>query len=255
VKEKNTQSAGNIYRKKYWWIIPFLAINTFNIIFIIINLKGYGFFRETLRPIGDYFIGFHLYVFILTVIVLFSFFFLKKISFIKFRSSLFLIFLLFSTAINISLFPEFNKAPYSHINHYLMKKVSPSVKEAVLKSPASTARGIRSYLNMNEFIAGKILIVPSAALLEKDLYFKVFVTPEKIEEKEYKYVLTDKEFELIKRNPLKAFDAVTIEKEIKKYLIVSSSKEFDRLFLFTYDKVFVFVPSGLLKNFSLKVND
>jgi len=255
VKEESTQSAGNINRKKYWWIIPLLAINTFNVIFIIISLKGYGFFRETLRPIGDYFIGFHLYVFIFVLIIMLSFFLLKKISLIKFRSSLFLVFLLFSTAINLSLFPEFNKAPYSHINHYLIKKVSPSMKEIVLKSPASMARGIKSYLNMNELIAGKILIVPSAALLEKDIYFKVFITPEKIEEKEYEYVLTDRKFELIKKNPLKAFDAITRAKEIKKYLIVNGSKEFDKLYLFTYDASFVFVPSGLLKNFSLKAHD
>ncbi len=255
MKEESTQSARNINQKKYWWIIPLLAINAFNVIFIVVSLKGYGFFRETLRPIGDYFIGFHFYVFILTAVVLLSFFFLKKISFIKFRSSFFLVFLLFLTAINLSLFPEFNKAPYSHINQYLIKKVNPFIKEAVLKSPASTARKIKSYLNMNEFIAGKILIVPSAVLLEKDVYFKVFITPEKIEEKEYEYVLTDKEFELIKKNPLEAFDALTRGKDIKKYLIVNGSKEFDKLFLFTYDKVFVFVPSGLLKSFSFKVRD
>ena len=244
----------NEKRLKLLLILPLLAINLFNIVFIIYKARGTGHFRETGRTIIDYFIGFHLVPLLIVFLVLLYFYLSKKISLLSLLYKIFLVLLLFFTATNISLFPEIMELRGGQEKFTFNKKNS-SLKEAIWESPAKDAGDARQYIQMNEYLKNKNLTIPHLSPVEKDYYFKSLIKPNKISKKEYSYEMAEKDFEVLKNYRLKSFTAFRRVKEIKKYLIVDAFPGCNSLILFAYDNNYIFIPSDLLQQHPLSIHD
>lgn len=244
----------NEKRLKLLLILPLLTINLFNIVFILYKARGTGYFREAVRTIVDYFMGFHLIPLFIACLVLLYFHLSKKTSLSSFLYKIFLVLLLFFIAINISLFPEIMELRGGQEKFTFNKKNS-SLKEAILKSPAKDARDARQYIQMNEYLRNKILTIPHSSPVEKDYYFKSLIKPNRLAKREYSYGMTGKDFEALKNYKLKSFNAFRRVKEIKKYIIVDASPGCNSLTLFTYDNNYIFIPSDLLQQHPLNVHD
>jgi len=235
-------------------IIPLLLINLFNVLFILYKVKGRGYLRESCRIVGDYLIGFHLIPIVLVVVIIFSFYFFKKLDSRSFNYQISLVFLLFFTAINIAFFPEINRW-FGEMGWHFKRKKNSSLNEAIAQSPARFTNVMNSYIQMNQYLKHKSLVIPFSAPIDKDYFFKVFITPEKILKEEYKYEIADKDYKFLKNYPLKTFTAFWQIKEIDSYIIIDAFPESDELVLFTHDKNFVFLPADLIKLHNLNIHD
>jgi hypothetical protein len=241
-------------RIKILLIIPLLLINLFNVLFILYKVKGSGYLRESCQIVGDYFIGFHLIPVVLAVVILFSFYFFKKLESRSFTYQISLVFLLYFTAINIALFPEINTWFGERGWDFKLKKNS-SLNEAISESPAKFAKVVKSYIQMNEYLRHKTLVIPFSVPIEKDYFFKVFIAPEKILKKEYKSEITLKNYKLLRNYSLKTFKAFWQLKEIDSYIIIDAVPGSDELVLFTHEKSLIFLPTGLSKLGTLNIHD
>ncbi|UCC38813.1 MAG: hypothetical protein JSV96_13460 [Candidatus Aminicenantes bacterium] len=239
---------------KYLLIAPLLLINLFNVLFILYKARGRGYLREACRIIGDYFIGFHLILFALVIVIIFSLYFLKKQSLSSLFFKVFSVFLLFFIAINLSLFSEINDL-FGKMRWNFKQKKDSSLNEAISHSPAKFPKVIKSYLQMNKYLMNKTLVMPFSIPIEKDYFFRVFITPNKILKEKYNHEIANEDYKSLKNYPMKTFRAYWKIKEFKTYIIVGVSPESEKLVLFTYDKNLVFLPSDLIKQHSVNIYD
>jgi len=238
---------------KIFLFVPLVMVNIFNLSFIAYKLKGSQQIKEAGRILSDYFFGFHLIPLLLVISILILFNSLKKSS-SPILYQLFMVFILFFMAVNFSLFPEidgwFGLGKYD----FKMKKNS-SLEEAISKSPAKAARQVKSCIQLNKYLSGKTLVIPSQGLLEKDFFLKVFTTPKTTVEKEYDHLLAA---EGVKQ--LSKFESITLiafkkRNRVKEYIVITGYPHSDEIFLYAYNKSFVFVPSDLVNQISLNPDD
>lgn len=237
-------------KKRHWLpiFIPLFFITAFNISFILYKVKGSGGYgRKAVNIIIDYFIGFHTIPLIVIVFVLLIFLLIKKITWHNYTYVQFLVLVIFFIAVNISLFPEFNRKIEGEMENYFTRKKNNSLTEAVEQSTASHSSVIKSYLNLSKYLEGKTLIEPVVSPIENDHFFKVFVTPDRVLYKDYNYRLSDDEFRAFQNYQHKTFSAYKKLETIRTLKIVTASSNSNKVVMFLYDKTFIFVPEDLIR--------
>jgi hypothetical protein len=121
------------------------------------------------------------------------------------------------------------------------------MKEAALKSSSRTARMSTNYLLMNEHLENRILIIPDHSLIEIDYLFLAFTTPKKIIERNYDYLLSEKQFRKIRRRVgLKAYPASWKIQDVNKYYVLEDISKGKDLFLFVHEGNYVFMTRGFM---------
>lgn len=234
-------------------IVPLLLINIFNVVFILIRVQDTEYPEEALRIAGDYFLGLPLLllVFSLIMILLIRIFTRRPSSLLY---PVFLIFILFLMAINISLFPEINDR--FGVGEYDFRwKHDASLDEAIAYSPAKITRFLKSYRKMNSFLERKILIVPPFNLLGRDEFFKVFITAGRWLEQDYVFELSEESFEKLNRHKPKQFLAYGKDTGIKEYLLVDEHPDSNRYYLYTFQETMILVPQELQRELFLNLHD
>jgi len=235
-------------------IIPLLIINLFNGLFIIYKAKGTKYIREIPQILGDYFIGFPLIPLTFIIFVLLLLDLKKKISLSSFLYKTFIVFLLSFTALNFSLFPEITKGFAGQEKFEFTKKDS-SLKEAIRLSPARRAKVIQSYIEMNEYLKNRTLIIPFFSPTEKDYFFRVFITPKKIIKKEYGFRMDDAAYESLSDYPQENFIIYGRKKIEKQFILIDPLSSSDTFILFNYHNNFLFLSHDLAGRYILSFHD
>jgi hypothetical protein len=239
---------------RFFYILPLFIINLFNLILIITEANLEDYLRKVIHLAVDYFFGFHLIPFFIALSLCTLLFLIKKTFFRFFLYQLVLVFFLFLLAINVALFSEINEG-FKADGFGLQVKKNSSLNGAIKKSPARAAEVVKSYLQMDELLSGKILVIPSPSLLEKDFLFKIFIHYTKIQVKKYNYSLSGDTFELLALWPSKAFQTFRREFPFKSYMVLSGYAHTEKYYFFIYNKKGVFVPSMLASKLSLIPHD
>jgi len=241
-------------RLKFFLILPLLMINLFNVVFILYKAKGRGYLREAFQAVVDYFIGFHLIPLVLVILIISLFHYLSKSPTSSFLYKAFLVCLLFVTAINLSLFPEADSW-FGLRGFNFERKKTASLNEVISRSPAKSAKLMDGYTQMNEHLRNKTLVIPSSVSLEKDFFFRLFITPGNVLKEDYSFRLSDKDYKSVKNYPMRIFTSYQTIREIKRFIIMDAFPDSKKLTLFIYDENYIFLPSTFIEQHNLKVRD
>ncbi|MBN1274308.1 MAG: hypothetical protein JXB26_18765 [Candidatus Aminicenantes bacterium] len=229
-------------------LLPVLLVVLFNGAFILYKLNDSVLFLKKIAGIlGNYILGVHFYLFLTAVLVVVLYALLKKQGWRKgLRNSIF-IFFLFICAVNWAWFEECNKAPYPKIEHYLLRKKTGSINEALALSPAHNALVIREYKKFNNILKGKKIILPLIPIIKNDYFFLAYVHPQNIVRRDYDPAISDEEYRKFFFYWKEMFIADARVKGCNRYRVVDRHNNAQEWILLSFEETILFVPVPLYR--------
>ena len=236
--------------------LPLTILVTFNVVFILSHLRGKEDYLHTaFRIVLNDFYGLHSAAFGVVLAILCGLGLRKKISGAAFLRRIFLAFLLFMLAVNLSILPELNRDVQGQESRRFRRLRTPHLEEAVRSSAARAAGAIKKYLQLGDDLNGKALIVPWPAEDEGYNLFIGFVDPRAVVRKKYPYMIGNEDLEF-----LKTLDARTSRFSIKdemteSIVVVSEDPDAEEFTLFRNDRTIFFFSPEIVKRLPMNLHD
>jgi len=236
--------------------LPPAILVIFNVVFILSYLGGKkGYLRTAYQIVLNDFYGLQSAAFVVVLAILCGLGLRKKISGAAFLRRIFLIFLLFMIAVNLSFFPELNRDTQGQESKRFRRLRTPHLEEAVRSSAAKSAGAIEKYLQLGNDLNGKTLIVPWPSEDEEFGLFIGFVDPGAVVRKKYPYLIGADDLDF-----LKTFDARTSRFSIKNEMteslvIVSEDPDAEEFTLFRNDRTIFFFSPEIVKRLPVNLHD
>lgn len=156
--------------------------------------------------------------------------------------------LIFLTSINLSLFPEIHEN-FKKSRWGFQKKKTSYLKEAISFSRAPVSGDILAYIYLNNDLANKTISIPPSSPLDKDFFFQGLIASPVIKRKQYKYVLTDRDFRIVENLKSKKFKASRHVREyIDSYLLIHDPSQSNIFTLFYHHSKIIFIPQKLAQH-------
>ncbi len=233
-------------RFAFYLILTIVLVNIFNIVFILLALKGpEHYYKQILAIFKNYFAGLPTALYGICVLFLLFFQLLKKWDFSHFLTMNMIVFLLFVVSFNLVLFPQLNQMGEYGASSLLTLKTKGSLNEAIQLSPASYTEKIKEYKEIDRLLKKKVFIVPLSDPLKDDFYFSLFVKPSLLMHKKYNFILPEETFERMNKNNYKVIRAFLREGRIYAYFIFEGAENSNEIFLFVYRRFCLLIPSQM----------
>jgi len=236
--------------------LPLAIVVVFNVVFILTHLKGKEDYLHTaLRIVLNDFYGLQSVAFGVVIAILCGLGLRRKISGAAFLRRVFLAFLLFMIAVNLSFFPELNRDTQGQESKRFRRKRTPHLEEAVRSSAAKSAGAIERYLQLGADLNGKTLIVPWPP--EDGAYgsFFGFVVPRAVVRKNYPYLIGADDLEFLKTLNARTSRFSIKDKMTESIVIVSEDPDAEEFTLFRNDRTIFFFSPEIVKRLPMNLHD
>lgn len=236
--------------------LPLGILVVFNTVVILSYLGGKkGYLHTAYRIVLNDFYGLHSVAFGVVLAILCGLVLRNKISGPAFLRRIFLVFLLFMIAVNLSFLPELDRNVQGQESRHFRRLRTSHLEEAARSSEAKAAATIRKYLQLGNDLNGKTLIVPWPSEDEEFGLFIGFVDPGAVVRKNYPYLIGADDLEF-----LKTLDARTSRFSIKNKMtesvvIVSKDPDAEEFTLFRNDRTVFFFSPEIVKRLPMKLHD
>jgi len=251
--------ASGIMNKKTGKMILFLPLAiliVFNVVFILSHLGGKkGYLHTAFRIVLNDFYGLHSVAFGVVLAILCGLGLRKKISGAAFLHRIFLVFLLFMIAMNLSFFPELNRDVQGQESKRFRRLRTPHLEEAVRSSAAKSAGAIEKYLQLGNDLNGKTLIVPWPSEDEEFDLFIGFVDLRAVVRKKYPYLIGSEDLEFLKTLNARTSRFSIEDKITESIAIVSEDLDAEEFTLFRHDRTIFFFSPGIVKRLPMNLHD
>lgn len=236
--------------------LPLGILVVFNVVFILSHLKGKGDYLHTAyRIVLNDFYGLHSAAFGVVLAILCGLGLRRKISGAMFLRRVFLAFLLFMIAVNLSFFPELNRDVQGQESKRFQRKRTPHLEEAVRSSAAKSAGAIEKYLRLGNDLKGKTLIVPRPFEDEEFGLFIGFVDPGAVVRKNYPYLIGAEDLEFLKTLDARTSRFIIKNKMTESLVIVSEDPDAEEFTLFRHDRTIFFFSPEIVKRLPMNLHD
>ena len=245
--------------KKSGKIILFLPLGilvVFNVVFILSHLKGKEDYLHTaFRIVLNDFYGLHSVAFGVVLAILCGLGLRRKISGAAFLRCVFLAFLLFMIAMNLSFLPELNRDVQGQESKRFRRLRTPHLEEAVRSSAAKSAGAIEKYLQLGNDLNGKTLIVPWPSEDEEFGLFIGFVDPGAVVRKKYPYLIGSEDLEFLKTLDARTSRFIIKNEMTESLVIVSEDPDAEEFTLFRHDRTIFFFSPEIVKRLPMNLHD
>ena len=236
--------------------LPLAILIVFNVVFILSHLRGkQGYLHTAFHIVLNDFYGFHSVAFGVVLAILCGLGLRKKISAAAFLRRVFLVFLLFMIAVNLSFFPELNRDAQGVELRRFQRKRTPYLEEAVRSSAGGSAEAIEKYLQLGNALNGKTIIVPWPSEDEEYNLFIGFVDPKVVVRKKYSYLIGREDLEFLKTLDARTSRFSIKDKMTESILIVSEDPDAEEFALFRYDRIIFFFSPEIVKRLPMNLHD
>jgi hypothetical protein len=236
--------------------LPLGILVVFNVAFILSHLGGKkGYLHTAYQIILNDFYGLHSVAFGVVLAILCGLGLRRKISGAAFLRRVFLAFLLFMIAVNLSLFPELNRDAQGQESRRFRRLRTPHLEEAIRSSAAKSAREIEKYLRLGNDLKGKALIVPWPP--EDGAYSLLigFVDPRAVVRKNYPYLIGADDLEFLKTLNARTSRFSIKNKMTESIVIVSEDPDAEEFTLFRNDRTVFFFSPEIVKRLPMNLHD
>jgi len=238
------------------FFLPLAILIVFNVVFILSHLGGKkGYLHTAFHIVLNDFYGLQAVAFGVVLAILCGLGLRKKISGAAFFRRVFLAFLLFMIAVNLSFFPELNRDVQGQESRRFRRKKTPHLEEAVRSSAARSARAIEKYLQLGNDLNGKTLIVPWPFEDEEFGLFIGFVDPGAVVRKKYPYLIGREDLEFLKTLDARTSRFSIKDKMTESILIVSEDPDAEEFTLFRHDRTIFFFSPEVVKRLPMNLHD
>jgi hypothetical protein len=236
--------------------LPLVILVVFNVVVILSHLKGKEDYLHTaFRIVLNDFYGLHSAAFGVVLAILCGLGLRRKISGEAFLRRVFLAFLLFMIAVNLSFLPELNRDTQGQESKRFRRKRTPHLEEAVRSSAAKSAGTIGKYLQLGNDLNGKTLIVPWPSEDEEFGLFIGFVDPRAVVRKKYPYLIGADDLEFLKILNARTSRFSIKDKMTESIVIVSDDPDAEEFTLFRNDRTIFFFSPEIVKRLPMNLHD
>jgi hypothetical protein len=236
--------------------LPLAILVLFNAVFILSHLGGKEDYLHTAyRIVLNDFYGLHSVAFGVVLAILCVLGLRRKISGTTFLRRVFLAFLLFMIAVNLSFFPELNRDTQGQESKRFRRLRTPHLEEAVRSSAAKSAGAIERYLQLGNDLNGKTLIVPWPAEDEESSLIIGFVDPRAVIRKNYPYLIGADDLEFLKTLNARTSRFSIKNKMTESIVVVSENPDAEEFTLFRQDRTIFFFSPEIAKRLSMNLHD
>ncbi|MFC2156963.1 hypothetical protein ACFLT9_03925, partial [Acidobacteriota bacterium] len=164
--------------------VPLITINVFNVLYILIHIKEppQAFLWQYKMVLINALVGPPALLLLVVLGVLLLLFAFKKATFLGVQRFAFFSLILFFISLNITQFPRLNEFTYKPGSKLLSLKKDGTLSEAMAGSVATFTYYIQRYIQMDNLIQAKKLIIPVDGRLRDDYFFFAFIHPSSVEE-------------------------------------------------------------------------
>ena len=228
--------------------LPLAILIVFNVVFILSHLGGKEDYLHTAyRIVLNDFYGLHSVAFGVVIAILCGLGWRRKISGATFLRRVFLAFLLFMIAVNLSFFPELNRDVQGQESKRFRRKRTPHLEEAVRSSAAKSAGAIEKYLQLGNDLKGKTLIIPRPSEDEESSLIIGFVEPRAVVRKNYPHLIGADDLEFLKTLNARTSRFSIKDKMTESIVIVSEKPDAEEFTLFRHDRTIFFFSPEIVK--------